>query len=49
MLAQGRTSGNIGKECEKKADKQNLKGLTREGYIENCIKTLSFSSDYGTR
>lgn len=49
VLVQSTTSGNVAKECEKKADKQKLKGLTREGYIENCVKTLSFTSDYGTR
>jgi hypothetical protein len=37
----------IRKECEAKADKQKLKGLSHQGYVEQCMAALSFNTTYG--
>lgn len=39
----------VRKECEVKADKQKLKGVTHQGYVEQCMAALSFNSTYGTK
>lgn len=43
------TSGStkIRKECEAKADKQKLKGVAHQGYVEQCMAVLSFNTSYG--
>lgn len=46
---QGSGSTKIRKECETKADKQKLKGVTRQGYVEQCMAALSFNTTYGTK
>lgn len=45
---QGSGSTKIRKECEVKADKQKLRGLSREAYVERCMEALSFNTIYGT-
>ena len=42
-------STKIRKECEAKADKQKLKGVTHQGYVEQCMAALSFNTTYGTK
>lgn len=50
-IVKAQTSGatKIRKECEAKADKQNLKGLSHQAYVDRCIAALSFNTQYGTR
>lgn len=40
-------STKIRKECEAKADKQKLRGLSHQAYVEQCMAALSFSTSYG--
>lgn len=49
VLAQTQSSGStkIRKECEVKGEKQGLKGLTLQAYVEQCMSVLSFSTQYG--
>ncbi|MHB1219541.1 MAG: hypothetical protein ACYC1L_15220 [Alphaproteobacteria bacterium] len=49
-IVQVQSSGTtkIRKECEAKADKQKLKGVTHQGYVEQCMAALSFNTTYGT-
>ena len=42
-------STKIRKECEGKANKQNLKGLSHQAYVEKCMAALSFNTTYGTK
>lgn len=42
-------STKVRKECEAKADKQKLKGLTHQAYVEQCMAALSFNTTYGTK
>ena len=48
-IVQVQTAGTtkIRKECEAKADKQKLKGLSHQGYVEQCMAALSFNTTYG--
>jgi len=40
-------STKIRKECEAKADKQKLRGLSHQAYVEQCTAALSFDTRYG--
>lgn len=40
-------STKVRKECEAKADKQKLRGLSHQAYVEQCMAALSFSTSYG--
>jgi hypothetical protein len=40
-------STKIRKECEAKADKQKLRGLSHQAYVEQCMAALSFNTTYG--
>jgi hypothetical protein len=42
-------AAKIRKECEVKADKLKLKGLSHDAYVDRCIDALSFNTQYGTR
>jgi hypothetical protein len=48
IYVQSTGSTKIRKECEAKADKQKLKGVTHQGYVEQCMNALSFTTEYGT-
>lgn len=39
----------VRKECEAKAEKQKLRGLSHQAYVEQCVAALSFNSTYGTK
>ncbi len=40
-------STKVRKECEAKADKQKLRGLSHQAYVEQCMAALSFDNRYG--
>ena len=45
--AQTTGTTKIRKECEAKADKQKLRGLSHQAYVEQCTAALSFDTRYG--
>lgn len=45
--AQTAGSTKVRKECEGKADKQKLRGLSHQAYVEQCMAALSFNTSYG--
>ena len=48
-VAHAQTTGTtkVRKECEAKADKQKLRGLSHQAYVEQCTAALSFDTRYG--